>query len=79
MGRIAGLDAVEKRKISCLYRKSNPDSSEFQSVARRYTDQTILRRVKLGPRILNYLHTFYILFVPILGRYLRLCYVRSFA
>jgi hypothetical protein len=27
----AGQDAVQKRKLSCPYRKSNPDSSAVQS------------------------------------------------
>jgi hypothetical protein len=37
MGPRTGLDDV-KRKISCPYRKSNPNSSTVQRVASRYTD-----------------------------------------
>jgi hypothetical protein len=33
VGTRTGLDAVEKRKISFLYRKSNPDPTGVQNVA----------------------------------------------
>jgi hypothetical protein len=35
VGPIAGLDAVEKRKISCVCRESNSDSSAVHPVAYR--------------------------------------------
>jgi hypothetical protein len=38
VGRIAGLGALERREIYCLCWEKNPDSSTFQSVARRYID-----------------------------------------
>jgi hypothetical protein len=36
-----GLDPTQTRKISCLCRESNPDSSAVPPVARLYTDWTI--------------------------------------
>jgi hypothetical protein len=41
VGTRAGLDAVDKRNISCPCRKSNPDSSVVLPVADLNTDQGI--------------------------------------
>jgi hypothetical protein len=46
----ADLDTVEKSKISCPFRKSNPKSSTAQPVARRYTDWAIP-----APKLSSYL------------------------
>jgi hypothetical protein len=42
VGPGAGLDAVERRTMSCPCRESNPDSSTVQSVVRRCADFTIM-------------------------------------
>jgi hypothetical protein len=38
----AGLDTMEKRKLSCPYQESNPDSTVVQPVDCRYTGRAIL-------------------------------------
>jgi hypothetical protein len=38
LGLTAGLDAIEKRKMPCLYQESNPSSSAVHPLAYRYSD-----------------------------------------
>jgi hypothetical protein len=48
MGPEAGIDDVEKRKISYPYRKSNPSSFTVQRVASRYTDFNDVYKQKMN-------------------------------